>query len=483
MPRRPIPFNGPAYQDISRIMSGQECVNFYLRPYPSISGKKFALVGSPGLESWANLGTSKGIRGLLPTRDFIFAVSGNQFFRVGKDASVTEIGAGTILTDSGQVGIETNDLDVTVVDGDNGYVYDLQAGTLTQITDKDFPGGTHIVYLQGFYFVNRPNTGQIHQSTINNGLDWPGFFDTAGSNIDNIQGLIEINLDVMVVGEQSTEPWRNAGLAGFILTPLGSAFIQQGTPAGFSLGRANNAGYWLGQDKNGQDQVFQVLARQATTVSTPGIAFQISELTNRTDAIGLTYEQAGQTFYVLNFPTDERTFIYDTGNAAWHERSSILTNDAGRTRNGLWRINSHALFDGNHIVGDFENGKLYKMKIDAFDEDGTDIISTRTASILQKDQNDLTINELQILTEPGVGLSTGNAEDVDPHFILSWSTDGGFTFGNEIHVPIGKLGEYTNRAITPPLGQGRNWVLKLKMNVKTKRIIADAFADIEVDNG
>jgi len=33
------------------------------------------------------------------------------------------------------------------------------------------------------------------------------------------------------------------------------------------------------------------------------------------------------------------------------------------------------------------------------------------------------------------------------------------------------------------LGQGRNWVLKLKNSTKTKQVIIGAFADIEIDLG
>jgi len=480
VPRQAINFNGPAYTDVSRFLSGQECVNYFLRPFPDDEkgGTGFALVGSPGLEELVDLGTSAPIRGMFPTTNVLYAVSGLSFFRIDEIGTPTEIGAGTITEDVNLVSLATNGVDITFVDGTAGYVYNIATDTLTQITSLDFPNGTKIGFIAGFYFVSPPGTQEIHQSAFNDGLTWEGYFDSAGQEADRIVDLLVDHTDLIVIGSQSIEPWFNAGLGGFALSRR--TFIEQGSPALWSSAKANNAVYFLGQDKNGAGAVFQLLGLQPSQVSTPAIEYQISQLTKLDDAIGFTYEQNGQTFYALTFPTDDRTFIYDTGNAQWHERSSVLTTD-GVTRNGRWRVNNHVFWRGNNIVGDFENGKIYKLKSDAYDEDGTDIIRTRTTAIIRKNQNSISINELQILHEPGVGLSTGNAADVSPHDILSWSGDGGFTWGNEIHVPIGKLGEYANRAITPPLGQGRNWVLKLKNSTKTQQVIVGAHADIEID--
>jgi hypothetical protein len=479
MPRQPISFNGPAYEDLSSFMSGQESINCFLRPYPDVEGG-WALVGSPGLEEWVDLGTGEAIRGQFvpPTDDYNYVVSGNSFFRVSPGGIATEIGSGTIVTNTGNVSMDTNGNDVTIVDGVNGYVYDISADTLTQITDADFPGGTKIKYIAGYYFVNKPNSQEMHQGAWNDGLTWPGYFDSAGQAPDNVIDLLADHAELMAIGSQSLEPWYNAGAGNFILRRRPGAFIEQGTVAVWSSDKADNGMFWLGRDKNGQGQVFQSVGLQPSVISTPAIKYQISKLSKLSDAIGFCYEIDSQTFYVLIFPNGDKTFIYDISNAQWHERSSVLTTD-GRTRNGRWRVNNHVFFNGNHIVGDFENGKLYKLKSDVYDEDGTQMIMTRTSNVLRKNQNMITVKELQILMEPGVGLTSGQGED--PYIMLSWSVDGGFTFGNEIPVKIGKKGKYANRAITPPLGQGRNWVFKARISDPVKRVILGAFADIEVD--
>lgn len=151
----------------------------------------------------------------------------------------------------------------------------------------------------------------------------------------------------------------------------------------------------------------------------------------------------------------------------------------GILSDGRWRVNTLAFFNGNHIVGDFKNGKLYKLKRGVYDEDGTEIIGTRISQTIRSNQNLITVNELQILTEPAVGLIGGQGED--PEIVLTWSTDGGATWGNALNIPIGKIGEYVNRAITPPLGQGRNWVFQMQITDPVRRRILGAFADVEED--
>jgi len=449
--------------------------------YPRRKNGRIELYGTPGLESWVDLGTNKPIRGLLPSHndEFLFAVSDDSFFRISQGGVAAEIGAATMLTSDGLVGIATNGLDVTVVDGANGYVYDLALATLTKITDADFPGGTHIIFIDGFYFVNDPDSNQFHQSTINDGTSWPDNFDAAGSTPSNIVAMIADHEDAWVFKERAAEIWYSANDTGFVLTTNKGAFMEQGIAAARSPAVGNNAVYWLGKDKEGHGQVFQAVARQPRVISTPEIEFQIDSYSDITDAIGLTYQKSGHAFYALNFPAGDTTWVYDSTMGFWHERSSRFTADSGLKTDGRWRVNTHAFFNGEHIVGDFDNGKLYKLKNDVYAEDSEVLIATRASQTARQNQDSITINELQILFENAVGLATGQGSD--PVASLRWSIDGGNTWGNAINLPLGKIGAYKNRAITGPLGQGRNWVFEVSISDPVKRVLIDAFANAEQD--
>jgi len=81
-------------------------------------------------------------------------------------------------------------------------------------------------------------------------------------------------------------------------------------------------------------------------------------------------------------------------------------------------------------------------------------------------------SDLQIQFQPGVGLQTGQGSD--PEFILRWSNDGGFTWGNDHLVKIGKAGKYKHRAIKRRLGWARDRVYEVVITDPVYRVIVSA---------
>lgn len=472
-----IPFTGSAYKSESLLLATQECVNFYPRPYPELGTDKMALFGTPGLVHWLTPGLIQEVRGELQYGAYLYVVIGNTLYRISNLLAVVTVG--TILTSSGMVGIDTNGLDILIVDGANGYVYDLTAETLTQITDPDFPGGNNVIQVDGYYLVNKPGTGQIWRSDFNDGLNWNGLaFSTAGGDSDNIISLLSDHRDVWIIGEYSVEIWYNTGDATFNFARIEGAFLEIGGIAQFARCKANNAVYWLGRDRRGQGQVFQSIGHQPKVVSTFAIDYRISQLTTLSDAFMFSYQQLGHIFVVLTFPTDSVTLVYDSVTGLWHERASTITGAQKR-----WRINTHAVFNGLHVVGDYSNGKLYLMKTDVYDENGTEMIAVRTTPTFRSKQNRITVDEVHIMTEPGVGLITGDPEDVTPQGLFSWSRDGGRTFSAEVDTPLslGAIGETENRSVATQLGQGVNWVFRFKISAAVKRVILGAYMEAEED--
>ena len=70
-------------------------------------------------------------------------------------------------------------------------------------------------------------------------------------------------------------------------------------------------------------------------------------------------DNAGHTFYVLSFPGNDRTFVYDFQTKFWHERRSI-SDSTNEPTNVAWRAGSYMNLQGKHIVGDTLTGKLYR---------------------------------------------------------------------------------------------------------------------------
>jgi len=470
-----IPFCGPTYKSEVPFLTYQECINFYLRPY----GEKMVLLGTPGLEEWVDLLVGDEVRGILPFGDYLYIVNKDKFQKVDSGGNITDIGDVDLLRSSGQVGMATNGVDIVMVAGVDGYVYDFATETLVQIVDVDFPGGDNIVQIDGYYLVNNPGTGQIYRSDINDGSSWDGLaFSTAGGDPDYIISIITDHRDVWIIGEYTTEIWYNTGAPIFNFARIEGAFIDQGGTTHHSRTRINNAVYWLGQDYNGNMQVFQAAGRQPIVISTPAISHQISQCV-LSDVFMFSYQQLSHNFIVITFPTSKLTLVYDSTTSMWHERSSLVGGVDHR-----WRANCQALFKGEIIVGGFNDHKLYKVKTDVYTDGDSEMISTRTTGVIRESQNRITVDEVHLLAEPAVGLIVGeDAEDVDPMAMFSWSKDGGRTFSAEVDIPLGKIGEYENRARITQLGQGVNWVFRVRISAAVRRAILGAVMVVEKDDG
>lgn len=88
------------------------------------------------------------------------------------------------------------------------------------------------------------------------------------------------------------------------------------------------------------------------------------------------------------------------------------------------------------------------------------------------------INRLEVLPQPGVGLSAGQGSD--PVVMVRFSKDGGATWGNEIPLTIGKIGEYAHRAYMNRGPYGRNLVCEITDSDPVFSVLLDCFIDWEV---
>lgn len=94
------------------------------------------------------------------------------------------------------------------------------------------------------------------------------------------------------------------------------------------------------------------------------------------------------------------------------------------------------------------------------------------------DQNDwVYISRFELIAQAGTGLSTGQGSD--PIIMARFSRDGGQTFGQELQMATGKMGEFKARAFINRLGRARNWVIEISSSDPTFNAWLLATADVE----
>ena len=452
------PILGASYVARSINAADNRMVNLFPEMTPDNGQTAAYLNRAPGLEFLQTVGTGP-IRALWAHQtngsDF-YVVSGGEVYKLN---SMT--GAPTLLgtvSGTGPVSIADNGTQIFFACNPDGFIYNEVTNVFAQITDPDFPGAVTVGYLDGYFVFNEPNSQRIWVTALLDGLSVdPLDFASAEGSPDGLVGIIVDHREAWLFGTDSVEVWYDAGLPDFPLTRIQGAFNEIGCVAAFSIAKLDNGLFWLGTDARGQGIVYRANGYTGTRISTHAIEYAIAQYGNISDAIAYTYQQEGHAFYVLTFPTGNATWVYDVSTQAWHERAGW--------DNGVFvrhRSNCQCNFVGNTIVGDFENGNIYKLSLDVYADNGDIQKWLRSWRALPTGQNNLkrtAHHSLQLNCESGVGLNNGQGSD--PQAMLRWSDDGGHTWSSEHWATMGKIGAYYQRVFWRRLGM----TLKLRDRV------------------
>jgi hypothetical protein len=121
-------------------------------------------------------GETEGSRATFVFNNQIFQVYGSSVFRTsGSTGLLTTTLIGSITTTAGYVGIDANTYQVIFVDGEDGYIWDINANTFERITDTGFPARPiDVCYLDGFFLVANGDTNTFQLSSLNQGMVWSG---------------------------------------------------------------------------------------------------------------------------------------------------------------------------------------------------------------------------------------------------------------------------------------------------------------------
>jgi hypothetical protein len=443
------PILGASYVARSINAADNRMVNLFPEATPDNGQTAAFLNRAPGLEYLQSVGEGP-IRALWAHQtngsDF-YVVSGNEVYKM---ATMTgdPVLLGTV-SGTGPVSIADNGTQLFFACNPDSYIYNEVTNVFQQITDPDFPGAVTVGYLDGYFVFNEPDSQRVWVTSLLDGLSVdPLDFASSEGSPDGLVGLIVDHREAWLFGTDSVEVWYDAGLADFPLTRIQGAFNEIGCVAAFSIAKLDNGLFWLGTDARGQGIVYRANGYTGQRVSTHAIEYAIAQYSDISDAVAYTYQQEGHAFYVLTFPTGNATWVYDVATQAWHERAGWLNGAFTRHRS-----NCQCNFLGNTVVGDFENGNIYKMSLDVYSDNGDTQKWLRSWRALPTGTNNLkrtAHHSLQLNCESGVGLIDGQGSD--PQAMLRWSDDGGHTWSNEHWSPMGKIGAYYQRVFWRRLG-------------------------------
>jgi len=459
-----IQFASNSYQSRSLPISAQRLVNLFPEAQPSDAKSPVALFGTPGLVLWTTCSPGP-IRGMHVMGSYLYVVSSNTVYRVDNAGSATNIGS---VSGSGPVTMADNGTQCVAVTTLGSYVITQTA--VTQITDVDFHQASSVTVLDSYHIFSRADTGQFFISSLLDATAYDALdFATAESNPDNLVRAFADHQELWLFGENTTEVWVNTGAADFPFERRPGAILEYGTAAKFSIAKFDNSIAWLGDDLI----VYKANGYQAERISHHGIEAAIAGYTTVDDATAFSYTDQGHNFYVLNFPTEGATWVFDAATGLWHERESRPSG----VSIGRWRADNGAYFAGKNLVGDYVTGQIWQLDMETYTEGSDAIVRSAAAPVLWNDTNRAFMSSFQLDIESGVGLSTGQGSD--PIISLDWSDDGGFTWSNEHFAAMGQIGQYRQRVKWYRLGTFRQRVVRVSVSDPVKCVVIGAYAEIK----
>lgn len=343
-----------------------------------------------------------------------------------------------------------------------------------QITDPGFPvNPQRLWFIEGWLSVNQggSRTFQTTGPTPYQMLFPGAFFALKDSSTDNLVTQMENNREAWEIGERTSEVWFNSGGTNFSFSRIPGVGPQIGCSARDSIARCGPQLCWLGRNEQGQNIVVVTSQYSWEKISTAAIDYEIAQYPVINDAIGYGYEEGGELFYVLTFPTADVTWVFDFTSQFWHQRASYDPNTGLFHRH---RSNCFMDFGDVRIVGDYQTGQLHQMSRNFYTDAGNPLRCIRRTPHLwlKQTRRRMFFSSLQVEFTPGVGLQVGQGSN--PQAMLRYSDDGGFTWSNEYWVSIGKVGATKNRAIWRKLGQARDRVWEVNFTDPVARDVVGA---------
>jgi hypothetical protein len=343
-------------------------------------------------------------------------------------------------------------------------------------TDGAFAGGSSVDVVDNYFVYNRPHTQQFASSDLLSPITYGLAFASKFTGPDDLVSLIVDHGQIYLLGEKTSEVWADTGTFPFPFQRIPGASSQHGIAAEFSMARFGNSFVYVSRNDRGQAVIVQMNGYFPQRISTHAVE---NTLVNQdiSDAVAYTYQLEGHECYVVSFPTLNLTWVYDGSTQMWH-KWLYCDNQNNYQRH---RSNCSALFQGQVLVGDWENGQIYRLDPENYTDNGQNIRRVRRCPHLVTDFQRQYFEELQIQFQPGVGLQgittpplNLETEGADPQAMLRWSNDGGSTWSNEHWSGIGKVGKYQNRIIWRRLGWARDRIYEVVVTDPVKAVIISA---------
>lgn len=467
------------------ITSQEQTINFFAEVSEAKgAASRVSFYPTPGVAQ-ALMVPSVGWRATWAMNGRSFGVCQDTLYEITESAGIFAYTArGTVALDNNPATISTNGdggNQLFVTSGGNGYNYDLGTNTLTQIPNLNGKA-TQGDYLGGYFLAFDATTSTVYYSDLLDGTTWDptNFFQRTNQPDRWVAMKVTSWNYIFLIGEQTGEGWYPNGNFPLPFQPDPAATFVKGCAAAFSMTNAGGSLVWLSKNIDGD---FEVVAANSLTPQRisdfaleTALANYVRDGLSIANAIGQSFRMQGHTFYRLNLPTTgiEKTHQYDFTNGWWTEVATWIAEESDYT---YFRPVFLCFFANHTLAGDRESGVLYHLDMSfTTDVDGRPIRRLRRTPSIVAAQKYLYHRKLAILMDVGEDVPI-SGQGSNPLLMLRYSDDGGRTWGNEVDLSVGELGNTHALVWFWQLGVARNRVYELTCTDPIPWRITEAYLD------
>jgi len=420
--------------------------NLYFRP--ETKHGRAALVKTPGLVHKVTPLANVKSRGMIHMRGKIYAVQGTEMHEITYDSGTGAYSSTSLGTVPGNdmVRMAVSATQVAATRSEGGtYHYTPGTSTFTSLTT---PNLGSITFQDGYFLGHKMNSYELHSSQASIGgnvSSWLDEYANVTGSADYLLRVHSIDRIIWALGEETTQCYVNTGDTDFPFERAGGSFQRIGMGAKDSLAEVDKTLLFL----DPQARVVRTTNYDYQVVSTNELGKRFAGYTT-SDAIGFFVLWQEQAWYVITFPSEDITWVYDASTNSWFQWGY----GPGHARHRASTACYYPL-SKHWLVGDHSNGKIYALDADTYTDDGESICWERTTPDLYHDGHLMFFNRLKVNMKMGVGLAAGHGIDSAeaPKVMLDWSHDQGNTWSNERTASMGKIGEYDAECVFRRIGK------------------------------
>ncbi len=394
------------------------------------------------------------------------------------------------------VSIADNGTFAFLVDGSAfGSQIQLDNNNLSEISDPNFHGGTRVDFLDGFVIFNKPNTILWYCTESYSNVFNDLFIGQKTAWPDLIQTLIVNERQAWLFGQYKSEVWVNAGLAPFPFQLLSGNIVEHGIAGPYAVARQDINIYWLSESPEGARMAMQGSYNQGQRISTNAIEEEWLIYSKVSDCICTTYQIRGHPFIHFDFPTADRTWVFDGSTQEWHEEAYFDTNGVQHRTKDTFKAYCYGL----NLSLDWSTGQLYQRDESNYSDNGIQIVYRRGFPHLLDSNsfNPITVWRVMadmecgngtgvITTNPfSAGFSPGFGPTVHtgPSVVLRISRNRGFSFTTHSIQSLGLPGGYNTKPTWNRCGLAYDFVPELQWEGPLHTALNGVFVEIEDSPG